>query len=151
MNIAMATCLSNMPRPPVNPLLEKKMMRQVMRRMANRSPSVAGWWGHGPPLCTGRGSRHREINDGGGYARQGGGRRVAGSSSLFRSQSHRGPTVVVEIEAQEGDGCWSGVVCSLACGKVDEDPIKFKDAERIYGNRLRQHWGHWSRPQASFV
>ena len=41
MNIAMATCLSNMPRPPVNPLLELKMMRQVMRRMANRSPSVA--------------------------------------------------------------------------------------------------------------
>ena len=36
-------------------------------------------------------------------------------------------TVVVEIEAQEGEGYWSRVVCSLECGKVDADSLKGAD------------------------
>ena len=85
----------------------------------------AGWWGHGPPLCTGRGSRHREINDGGVLCSPGRWAPSRRKLPPFAAKVTEAlETVVVEIEAQEGEGYWSRVVCSLACGKVDTDPLK---------------------------
>ena len=88
----------------------------------------AGWWGHGPPLCTGRGSRHREINDGGELCSPGRWAPSRRKLPPFAAKVTEAlETVVVEIEAQEGEGYWSRVVCSLACGKVDTDPLKGAD------------------------
>ena len=55
----------------------------------------------------------------GGFVRPGGG----AESQKGTPFSEALETVVVEIEAQECEGCWSRVVCSLACGKVDMDPL----------------------------
>ena len=88
----------------------------------------AGWWRHGPPLCKGRGSKHREINDGGELCSPG--RWAPSRRKLLpfaAKVTEALETVVVEIEAQQGEGYWSRVVCSLACVKVDADSLEGAD------------------------
>ena len=82
--------MSNMPKPPVNPLLEQKMMRQVMRRMANRSPSVARAGGDMDlHFARAEGPSIGKSMMAGGCARRGGGRRVEESFPLSQPKSQR--------------------------------------------------------------
>ena len=90
-----------------------------------RGAGLVGTW---TSTLHGQRSRHREINDGGGICSPG--RWVPSSRKLLpfaAKVTGALETVVVEIEAQEGEGYWSRVVCSLACNKVDADPLKGAD------------------------
>ena len=123
---AMVTCLSNMPRPHREPTPGAEDDATIDEENGQQKPKRgAGWWGHGCPLRTGRGSRHREINDGGGLCSPGRWAPSRRKLPLFAAKVTEAlETVVVEIAAQEGEGYWSRVVCSLACGKVDTDPLE---------------------------
>jgi hypothetical protein len=103
-----------------------------------KAAAGAGWVGRGHPLDVGRGSKARGLRDGGGLC----------SPGRWPPPLRRLPPAAVPIadildgvcsdfEAKFGDGFGRRLVCKLACGKVEDDPLL--GMETLARSRVVQH------------
>ena len=84
----------------------------------------AGWRGTGMPLFVGHGARRKELRDGGGLCSTGRWppeRRCLPASGVELANVLK--DFIVDYEKSREEGFWRRLVCALACGRVDTDPI----------------------------